>query len=464
MPRRARVRLRALRGPSRVAPPARPLGVKLELTSHCNLRCGFCYTDSPRHTLARTADLPDEAWLGIVDEALELGVVESVVTGGEPLLRRDLALTIIERLTTAGAGVVLNTNGWFVDESVADRLAVARGLRVFVSIDGAAPALHDGARGVPGSWARATRAVHLLLERGVRVQVVHVLTPDNARQLPDLLAAMADLGVREIAIAPVQQIGAAARSERWAVDRRAAESAVRAFQKADGDRIDVRMRGEVVDSIDFYAGRVPRSMLVRPNGQVRIDSINPFMFGHALRDGLGGAWEQIRERWNEAEVTRWAKSTDGGAMYQAELVAYRDGDVELASERANRTAALPPEAPVPRAVPQELVTENGIAEARASLARLGASRRYRLGDVRAGADVDGARLVRIRDSGATMRLNRTAGAVMDSCAGGTLADATARLTASYPGEPPDRLARDARASLARLLDAGVLRPALAPAA
>jgi hypothetical protein len=107
------------------------------------------------------------------------------------------------------------------------------------------------------------------------------------------------------------------------------------------------------------------------------------------------------------------------------------------------------------------VTAAQIAGARASLARLAASRRYRLGDVRSGADLEGGRLVRVRASGTTLRLNRSAGAVMDACTGGTLEDATASLLVRYPDEDADRLARDAAASVARLLDARVIRPALA---
>src|SRR5438046_10064269 len=98
------------RPPGRTSAPVRPVGVKLELTHACNLRCGFCYTDSPRHTLARTPDLADEDWLAVVDEAIALGVLEAVVTGGEPLLRRDLTLEVIERLDAAGAGTTLHTN------------------------------------------------------------------------------------------------------------------------------------------------------------------------------------------------------------------------------------------------------------------------------------------------------------------------------------------------------------------
>ena len=113
---------------------ARDAGRRQARADHaCNLRCGFCYTDSPRHTLARTPELSDEDWLAIVDEAIELGALEAVVTGGEPLLRRDLTLEAIERLDAAGVGTTLNTNGWFVDDAVADRLAAlsrAVGLRL----------------------------------------------------------------------------------------------------------------------------------------------------------------------------------------------------------------------------------------------------------------------------------------------------------------------------------------------
>jgi MoaA/NifB/PqqE/SkfB family radical SAM enzyme len=465
VPRRTRTRLRgwqlkvARRG-HEPRPPVTPVGVKMELTWRCNLRCGFCYTDSPRHTLARTPDLPDEAWLGLVDDVLELGIVEAVVTGGEPLLRRDLALDVIDRLSRAGVAVVLNTNGWFVDEAVADRLARAPGLRVFVSIDGAVPALHDAARGVPGSWNRATGAAHLLLERGVHVEVPHVVTPDNVEHLPAFLSCMASLGVDGVAVTPVQKVGAAARSARWSVDRRGVEGAVRAFRRSCGERPAVTVRGEVSHVLDAYEQRVPRSMLLRPNGDVRRESIMPFVFGNALRDGVAECWEQIRTRWNEPDLRRWARESSRGDLHEASLVAYRDADVDLGG--GTREGALALDSPEPAPVPQAPVTVRDLAESRASLARLAASRRYRLGDVRWAEDVDGARLVRVPATGAKVRLNSTAGVVMDACAGGTLADATARLVACYPGEDPARLARDAAGSINRLVGDRIIRPALAP--
>src|SRR3954454_3763736 len=202
--------------------PDRPIGAKLELTYHCNLRCGFCYTDSPRRTLARTAEMSEEDLGLIVVEAIDpaitdLGVIEVVLTGGEPLLRRELTLETVERLTAAGVMVTLNTNGWFLDAEVADRLA-RTGARVHVSLDGASAELHDASRGVPGSWRRAVDAIDLMLARGARVQVVHVVTPRNESTFGEFLEQMRLLGPTSLRVVPVGLIGAAAREGRWAVD------------------------------------------------------------------------------------------------------------------------------------------------------------------------------------------------------------------------------------------------------
>ena len=145
--------------------PERPIGAKLELTYHCNLRCSFCYTDSPRRSPPGHHRMSDERWRRIVGEAIALPASEVGFTGGEPLLRRELALESVEELTEAGVMVTLTTNGWFLDGAGADRLA-ATGARVHVSLDGASPELHDASRGVPGGWRRAVEAIDLMLSRG----------------------------------------------------------------------------------------------------------------------------------------------------------------------------------------------------------------------------------------------------------------------------------------------------------
>jgi len=314
--------------PERVA--ERPYRAKLELTYHCNLRCGFCYTDSPRRTLERTAELDDEAWRRIVGQSLELGIGEAVITGGEPLLRRELALESIERVEAAGVDrIVLNTNGWFVDDGVADRLARARKLEVHVSIDGPTPELHDAARGVPGSWRRAVGAVDLLLARDAHVRVLHVITPQNQHALPEYLDAMWSLGVRRLSLAAVVPVGAAARSRGWSVNRLRMYRQVRSFVE--------RTHGEVAVALENgIAGRLttrnhtPKSFMIRPNGAFLADSNHPFSFGDAGAQPLAECWEALREGWMDERVRRWIERVPRNRRIpEMELVPYRDDEVAI---------------------------------------------------------------------------------------------------------------------------------------
>jgi MoaA/NifB/PqqE/SkfB family radical SAM enzyme len=441
--------------PSR--PPLRPAGVKLELTYRCNLKCAFCYTDSPQRTRERPQDLSDEAWRRVVDEALELGIIEAVVSGGEPLLRRELALDLTERLVAGGAGVAMVTNGWFVDEAVADRLAALDGVHVNVSIDGATPELHDRARGVPGSWDRAIRAIDLLLSRGGNVHVNHVVTPDNAPWVAQLLDEMLTLGVRTVRIAPVVPVGGAARDGEWAVDRRSIQRTVDGFMGLHGHEAQARLQPVALDTIAGLEDRPPASLLVRPNGSIWMNSLEPFSFGNALDTSLEECWDEVAKGWWDARIQAWAGSirrVDDFA--KAGPVAYRDPETPIAP-----TAQPEPERPTTNGKrsrrAQDAVDGAGdLAGALGRVRELALSRGNTLRDVRWVSEPDGGRYVRVLGSGRICRLNSTAALVMDARSG---ADAVALLAERTRAIDRVRLEDDTLAAIRMLLDRGVVEPA-----
>src|SRR5689334_4212809 len=332
--------------------PERPIGAKLELTYACNLRCGFCYTDSPRRTLQRTPELSDEQWRRVVGECLDLGIVEAVVTGGEPFLRRELTLETVERLSTADVGVTLNTNGWFVDEEVASRFGALPGLTAHVSVDGAQPSVHDSSRGVPGSWRRAIEGIDRLLARGVGVCGVHVVTPDNVETVPETLEQMWTLGVPWVRLTPVIATGAAARGGRWRVSPGALERAIAEFRAAHGDAMRIDLQPGTATSLALQGQIAPGSFLVRPNGDVRPDSIRPFTFGNAIEQGVAACWEALRSGWNDERIMRWARAMGAAEdLPRSGLVPYLDDEVALSGGEAagssGRAAPVPDKTPPP---------------------------------------------------------------------------------------------------------------------
>src|SRR5581483_11307376 len=164
---------------------------------------------------------------------------------------------------------------------------------------------HDAARGVPGSWRRAVRAVDLLLERDVAVTVGHVVTPLNAPWVPELLEHLWILGVRSVRLTPVVPVGAASREDGWTVKRRELRRAVESAAERFGEDFRPVVQSGTAEIIATREGRAPAALLVRPSGSVLIDSLHPFAFGR-VEDGLAECWRRIVSDWRDPEIQQWA--------------------------------------------------------------------------------------------------------------------------------------------------------------
>src|SRR3979409_2291627 len=115
---------------------ARPLrNLRLSVTDRCNLRCEYCMPEDDYAWLPREDVLQFEETSVLVDIFLALGVDTIRLTGGEPLLRRNLPALV--RMIAAKRGpkdLALTTNGVLLGDRV-DELKVAGLARVTVRLD-----------------------------------------------------------------------------------------------------------------------------------------------------------------------------------------------------------------------------------------------------------------------------------------------------------------------------------------
>src|SRR5205807_7719640 len=115
---------------------ARPLrNLRLSVTDRCNLRCEYCMPEEDYAWLPREDVLHFEETSALVDVFIALGVDRVRLTGGEPLLRRDLPALV--RMIAAKpdlADVALTTNGVLLAGQI-DALASAGLKRITVSLD-----------------------------------------------------------------------------------------------------------------------------------------------------------------------------------------------------------------------------------------------------------------------------------------------------------------------------------------
>ena len=177
--------MRELRDPTPVGPRRDPPGpvVIWNLIRRCNLTCRHCYS------ISTDIDFPGELdtaeVFAVMRDLHAYGVRVLILSGGEPLLRKDLP-AIAMRAKAMGFYVGLSTNGTLIDAGNIDSIAALGFDYLGISIDGTRE-IHDAFRRRLGAYEASMRAVRLARDAGIKVGLRFTLTQDNASALCRLL-------------------------------------------------------------------------------------------------------------------------------------------------------------------------------------------------------------------------------------------------------------------------------------
>jgi radical SAM protein with 4Fe4S-binding SPASM domain len=131
-------------------------------------------------------ELTTNECIHLLDEMKSLGTEMVILTGGEPLLRRDI-YDIASHASALGLWVVMGTNGVLVNDPVAAKIAECGVKGVAVSIDSTDPAKHDGFRGGPSAWEHSVRAIDTCRAHGLEVLVQTTAMSMNYDEMPAML-------------------------------------------------------------------------------------------------------------------------------------------------------------------------------------------------------------------------------------------------------------------------------------
>ncbi len=93
-----------------------PSLISWNLTKMCNLRCPHCYMEAGPKA---ENELTTEECLGLIDEMKALGTEMLILTGGEPLLRKDI-YEIAKAASAQKIWVVMGTNGVLITDKVVE--------------------------------------------------------------------------------------------------------------------------------------------------------------------------------------------------------------------------------------------------------------------------------------------------------------------------------------------------------
>ena len=170
----------------------------------CNLACRHCYSVSgPQASL----ELDAAAVLAAIDDAAALGYRVVSVSGGEPLLYRDLP-SVLERAKRLGLRTTVTTNGFFSGD---ERFRRLRGLVdvLAISLDGPPP-LHDEIRGRDGAFDRLVAGLDAVRAAEIPFGFIHTLTRRSFPHLGWVADFALRQGARLLQIHPLESAGRAA--------------------------------------------------------------------------------------------------------------------------------------------------------------------------------------------------------------------------------------------------------------
>jgi radical SAM protein with 4Fe4S-binding SPASM domain len=199
----ADVRKDRLRLPSRRQ--AAPTAVTWLVTLGCNRKCPYCFYDVTQHAAGRRdsprdATFPLDDATRIVAEMAEIGASDLYLTGGEPLLRKDI-VEIIAEASRRRVRVRVVTK-YAVTAEFAHELAEAGLYAATVSLDDARPHVASALAGAPGYLEEAEGAIRAFIGAGIPLKVNAVVSRVNQDSLGDLAERLIALGVPELAISP----------------------------------------------------------------------------------------------------------------------------------------------------------------------------------------------------------------------------------------------------------------------
>jgi MoaA/NifB/PqqE/SkfB family radical SAM enzyme len=286
-----------------------PLLVTWQLTRDCDLCCLHCCTDSaPGKRLHDELDAGEA--LKLAADIVATDVPYVMLCGGEPLVVPHF-LEVAEALGHGGIQLKIETNGQRLDQDIALRLAKLPIRSIQISLDGDTEDTY-GRQRPGGSLAKAHAACEAVRAAGLPLEITFAPTRLNLHELGAVIERARSLGAFRFNTRQLMRIGTAARLwPKLEPDVVAYRTMLRVLdeQSSVGHAMELCYSPFAIrEALNGHVQEPPATLLVLPNGWVKVAAALPFVCADLRRHTLRQAWNAYRDAWCSESVRAAVRS------------------------------------------------------------------------------------------------------------------------------------------------------------
>jgi len=164
------------------------------ITRRCNLKCVHCYAHAK--DIEFENELTTAEGKALIDDLAQFGAPVLLLSGGEPLVRKDLP-ELAEYAVQKGMRAVISTNGTLIDRNTAQILKKIGLSYVGISLDGMEE-VNDRFRGVKGAFQKALEGIRNCKDAGIKVGLRFTINKFNVSEIPKLFDVLEDMDIPRI--------------------------------------------------------------------------------------------------------------------------------------------------------------------------------------------------------------------------------------------------------------------------
>ena len=171
-----------------------PIAGNFELTARCNFNCPMCYVHLTEEQVRQSGkELTAQQWLKLAESAKEQGMIFALLTGGEPLIRKDF-FEIYQGMKEMGLLISINSNGSMLRGEILEKFLKDPPIRFNISLYGGCNDTYERMCGIP-AYDRVKENIRTLRQHGVDVSLNLSITPYNRNDLEKIYADAMELDV-----------------------------------------------------------------------------------------------------------------------------------------------------------------------------------------------------------------------------------------------------------------------------